>query len=173
MSAKNSQNLPQRKPGDQRESLELAQTAKARFETTELAVEKYGLELERVSQLGDNFLDQIHRGNQQENVLWVLEIALAMITAVMAVNREPLPVSQQVDAASYAMSVLRDLAVDAQARGMNWSELESVSAELLRSADESGHNNAEAYWALNRATAQLELAWAKDLAKGDDAAGSN
>ncbi len=159
---------PQRKPGDVRESLELAQTAKARFETTELAVEKYGLQLDRVSKLGDQFLDQIHLGDQQENVLWVLEIALAMITAVMAVNREPLPISQQVDPASYAMSVLRDMAVDAQASGLNWVDLENAAASILRDADGSGHNNAEAYWALNRATAQLELAWARDLAKGDN-----
>ncbi len=158
----------QRKPGDVRESLELAQTAKARFETTELAVEKHGLQLDRVSELGDQFLDQIHRGDQQENVLWVLEIALAMITAVMAVNREPLPVSQQVDPASYAMSVLRDIAVDAQANGLNWVDLENAAASILRDADDSGHNNAEAYWALNRSTAQLELAWARDLAKGDN-----
>lgn len=158
---------PARKPGDRRESLELAQTAKARFETTELAVEKYGLQLDRVSALGDEILDQIHRSDQQENVLWVLEVALAMITAVMAVNREPLPVSQQVDAASFAMSVLRDMAVDAQSQGLNWADLENEAATILRAADDSGHNNAEAYWALNRATAQLELAWARDLAKGD------
>ena len=159
---------PSRKPGDVREFLELAQTAKARFETTELAVEKYGLQLDRVSELSDQFLDEIHRGDQQENVLWVLEIALAMITAVMAVNREPLPVSQQVDPASYAMSVLRDMAVDAQASGLNWVDLENEAASILRGADDSGHNNAEAYWALNRATAQLELAWARDLAKEDN-----
>ena len=156
---------PQRKPGDRREAMELAQTAKARFETTELALQKYGLELERVSRLGDDFLDQIHRSDQQENVLWVLEIALAMITAVMAVNREPLPVSQQVDPASFAMSVLRDMAVDAQARGLDWAELEKSAASLLREAENSGHTNPEAYWALNRATAQLELAWARDMEK--------
>ncbi len=157
---------PHRKPGDRRESMELAQTAKARFETTELAVEKCGLDFERVSRLGDQFLNQIHRADEQENALWVLEIALAMITAVMAVNREPLPVSRQVDPASYAMSVLRDLAVDARARGLSWEELEKAAASILRHADDSGHNNAEAYWALNWATAQLELAWARDLANG-------
>ncbi len=126
------------------------------------------MQLDRVSELSDQFLDEIHCGDQQENVLWVLEIALAMITAVMAVNREPLPVSQQVDPASYAMSVLRDMAVDAQASGLNWVDLENAAASILRAADDSGHNNAEAYWALNRATAQLELAWARDLAKEDN-----
>jgi len=155
-----------KQPDDRRDAMELAQTAKARFETTELAAEKYGLDLERVKKLGDQILDGIHRGPQQENVLWVLEIALAMITAVMAVNREPLPVAQQVDPASYAMSVLRDLAVDAAAKGLDWTKLESAAAEALRKSDETGHNNAEAYWALNRATAQLELAWARDMAGG-------
>jgi hypothetical protein len=153
-----------RKPGDRREALELAQTAKSRFETTELAATAYGLDLERIKVLADRMLDGIHRGPQQENVLWVLEVALAMITAVMAVNREPLPVARQVDPASYAMSVLRDLASDAEARGLAWPELEAAAADTLRAADESGHSNAEAYWALNRATAQLELAWARDLA---------
>ncbi|MCP4292381.1 MAG: hypothetical protein GY780_11180 [bacterium] len=167
LSVMSNPSAPQRKPGDKREAMELAQTAKARFETTELAVEKYGLELDRVSVLGDSILDQIHRGSQQENVLWVLEISLAMITAVMAVNNEPLPVSQQVDPASFAMSVLRDMAHDAREQGLSWQELEKCAAEVLRSADESGHNNAEAYWALNRATAQLELAWARDMAKED------
>lgn len=152
---------------DSRDALELAQTAKARFETTELAAEKYGLDPERVKSLGDQILDGIHRGEQQENVLWVLEIALAMITAVMAVNREPLPVSQQVDPASYAMSVLRDMAVDAAAKGLDWAALEGAAAGALRQADASGFNNAEAYWALNRATAQLELAWARDMAGGN------
>jgi len=156
----------QNSPDDRRDALELAQTAKARFETTELAAEKYGLDPERVQNLGDQILDGIHRGSQQENVLWVLEIALAMITAVMAVNREPLPVAQQVDPASYAMSVLRDMAVDAAAKGLDWNQLEGAAAEALRKADETGHNNAEAYWALNRATAQLELAWARDMAEG-------
>ncbi len=156
---------PQSKPGDRREPLELAQTAKARFETTELAVKKHGLDLQRVSQLGDQFLDRIHRGPQQENVLWVLEISLAMITAVMAVNGEPLPMTQQVDPASYALSVLRDMATDARSRGLDWDELEAAAATILREADDTGHNNAEAFWALNRATAQLELAWARDLAE--------
>ena len=148
---------------DPRDAMELAQTAKLRFETTELAVQKYGLDLERVSALGDQILEGVHRSDQQENVLWVLEVALAMITAVMAVNQEPLPVSKQVDPASYAMSVLRDMATDAAVRGMDWTALETVSAEVLRKADETGHSNAEAYWALNRATAQLELAWARDM----------
>ncbi len=157
-----------RKPGDKREALELAQTAQARFETTELAVQKYGLDLERVKDLGNAMLDCIHRGPQQENVLWVLETAIAMITAVMAVNREPLPVAQQVDPASYAMSVLRDLATDAEARGIGWAPLEEAAADVLRMADETGYGNPEAYWALNRATAQLELAWARDLAEPED-----
>lgn len=157
-------NQPQ--PDDRRDAMELAQTAKARFETTELAAEKYGLDPQRVKNLSEQILDGIHRGPQQENVLWVLEIALAMITAVMAVNREPLPVAQQVDPASYAMSVLRDMAVDAAARGLDWAELEGEAAGALRRADETGHNNSEAYWALNRATAQLELAWARDMAEG-------
>lgn len=156
-----------RKPGDRREALELAQTAKARFETTELAARKYGLDLDRVKTLGDTMLDTIHRGAQQDNVLWVLEVALAMITAVMAVNKEPLPVAQQVDPASFALSVLRDLATDAEARGLSWTDLETAAAEILRSADEQGHKNAEAYWALNRATAQLELAWAREMAGSD------
>jgi len=153
-------------PGDGRDALELAQTAKARFETTELATEKYGLDSQRVKNLADQILEDIHRGSQQENVLWVLEIALAMITAVMAVNREPLPVAQQVDPASFAMSVLRDMAVDAGAKGLVWADLETAAADVLRKADETDHNNPEAYWALNRATAQLELAWARDMAKG-------
>ncbi len=158
---------PQKQPGHNRNALELAQTAKARFETTELAAEKYGLDPERVKNLGDRILDGIHHGPQQENVLWVLEIAIAMITAVMAVNREPLPVAQQVDPASYAMSVLRDMAVDAAAEGLDWAGLEDAAADTLRQADKMGHNNAEAYWALNRATAQLELAWARNLAGGN------
>ncbi len=66
------------------------------------------------------------------------------------------------------MSVLRDIAVDAQANGLNWVDLENAAASILRDADDSGHNNAEAYWALNRSTDQLELAWARDLAKGDN-----
>ena len=163
MSDQNSQSAPD----GPRDAMELAQTAKARFETTELAAEKYGLDPERVKALGDQILDGIHRGPQQENVLWVLEIAIAMITAVMAVNREPLPVAQQVDPASYAMSVLRDMAVDAAAKGLDWIELEGAAVEALRKADESGYSNAEAYWALNRATAQLELAWARDMAGGN------
>ncbi len=158
---------PQFAPDGPRDAMELAQTAKARFETTELAAEKYGLDPERVKALADQILDDIHRGPQQENVLWVLETAIAMITAVMAVNREPLPVSQQVDPASYAMSVLRDMAGDAAAKGLNWAQLEGVAVEALRQADESSYSNTEAYWALNRATAQLELAWARDMAEGN------
>lgn len=157
-----------RKPGDKREALELAQTAQARFETTAAAAEKYGLDPDRLKDLGDTILERIHKGPQQENVLWVLETAIAMITAVMAVNQEPLPVARQVDPAGFAMSVLRDLAVDAQARGLLWSDLEKAAADVLRHADETGHTNPEAYWSLNRATAQLELAWARDLGGRDD-----
>ncbi|PID81548.1 hypothetical protein CSA17_07465 [bacterium DOLJORAL78_65_58] len=160
-----------RKKGDKRDALELAQTAKARFETTEAATRRHGLDLDRVKALGDGMLDRVHRGPQQENVLWVLETAIAMLTAVMAVNQEPLPVARQVDPAVYAMSVLRDLAVDAEARGIPWPALEEAAADLLRNADETGHTNGEAYWALNRATAQLELAWARDLAGPPDASG--
>ena len=96
--------------------------------------------------------------------MWVIEIAVAMITAVMAVNREPLPVAQQVDPASYAMSVLRDLATAAREKGMPWTDLEAAAASCLRQADADGYTNQEAYWALNRAMASLELAWARSLA---------
>lgn len=149
---------------DARSALELAQTAKARFETTEAAAESHGLDLDRVKTCGDHLLDRIHRGPQQENVLWIIEIAVAMITAVMAVNREPLPVAQQVDPASYAMSVLRDLATAAKEKGMSWNDLEAEAADCLRQAEADGFSNQEAYWALNRATASLELAWARSLA---------
>lgn len=150
---------------DSRSALELAQTAKARFETTEAAARSYGLDQDRVKSCGDNILDGIHRGAQQENVLWVIEIAVAMITAVMAVNREPLPVAQQVDPASYALSVLRDLATAAREKGLPWDDLETAAAACLRQAEAEGFNNQEVYWALNRATAWLELAWARSLAE--------
>ncbi len=184
---------------DTRSALELAQTAKARFETTEAAATAHGLDLERVKTCAENLLDGIHRGPQQalvvpalpvdrpghvdhpparqgarrgdrgdprvDSALWVLEIALAMITAVMAVNREPLPVASQVDPASYAMSVLRDLATAAREKGLDWVGLETAAAEGLRRAEADGFTNQEAYWALNRATASLELAWARSLAE--------
>jgi hypothetical protein len=150
---------------DTRSALELAQTAKARFETTEAAATAHGLDLERVKTCAENLLDGIHRGPQQASALWVLEIALAMITAVMAVNREPLPVASQVDPASYAMSVLRDLATAAREKGLDWVGLETAAAEGLRRAEADGFTNQEAYWALNRATASLELAWARSLAE--------
>lgn len=147
-----------------RTALELAQTAKARYETTEAAAESYGFDLERTKQCGDELLDQIHRGPQQNQALWVVEIAQSMLTAIMAVNREPLPVSEQVDPASYAMSVLRDLATDARNKKLNWEKLEITAAEVLRQADTDGYSHLETYWALNRATAALELAKARSLA---------
>lgn len=153
---------------DTRSALELVQTAKARFETTEAAAGSYGLDLERVKTCGDNILEQIHRGPQQENVLWVIEIAVAMITAVMAVNREPLPVTEQVDPASYAISVLRDLATAAEEKGMSWPDLEAVAAECLRKAEADGFSNQEVFWALNRAAGSLELAWARSLVDDGD-----
>lgn len=151
--------------GDTRSALELAQTARARFETTEAAATAHGLDLERVKTCAEKLLDGIHRGPQQDGAMWVLEIALAMITAVMAVNREPLPVASQVDAASYALSVLRDLATAAREKGMDWPGLEAAAAEGLRRAEADGFTNQEAYWALNRATASVELAWARSLAE--------
>jgi hypothetical protein len=108
-------------------------------------------------------------------VLWVVEIAQAMITAVMAVNREPLPVSHRVDPASYAMSVLRDLATAARQKGLDWALLEGAAAACLREAEATGHTNAETYWGLNRATASLELAWARSLAEemGEELSGES
>ena len=161
----NSAKLPD--PGsDERSALELAQTAKARFETTEAAAESFGMDLEGVKICSEDLLERIHRGPGQENALWVVEVAVAMITAVMAVNREPLPVAKQVDPASYAMSVLRDLAVAAEEKGLDYSVLEAAAAECLRQAEADGFTNQEAYWALNRATASLELAWARSLTEG-------
>ena len=148
---------------DQRSALELAQTAKARFETTEAAARNYGLDLERVKACAEDLLERLHRGSQQDNVLWVLEISVAMITAVMAVNREPLPVTSQVDPASFALSVLRDLATAAREKAMDWPGMESAAVEVLRQAEGKGFSNQEVYWALNRATASLELAWARSL----------
>ena len=96
--------------------------------------------------------------------MWVLEIAQAMLTAVMAVRGEPLPVAGQVDPASYALSVLRDFATAARERDLDFAVLEHAAAEVLKDAEHRGHGNLEAYWALNRATASCELAWARSLA---------
>lgn len=151
-------------PAD-RTALELAQTAKARFETTAAAAATYGFDPERVKACGDRLLEHIHRGPAQDHPLWVTETAQAMLTAVMAVNREPVPVSGQVDAASFALSVLRDLATAAAAQGVDWSLLEDAAAGCLRDAEAAGYTNLETCWALNRATASLELARAKHLAE--------
>ena len=153
--------------GDSRSALELAQTARARFETTKQAAVSGDLDHERIKACGEALLENIHRGEGQEHALWVVEIAQAMLTAVMAVNREPLPVSSQVDAASYAMSVLRDLATAAGAQGLDWARLEGAAAAGLRLADEGGYSHHETYWGLNRATASLELGWARSLAEAE------
>lgn len=152
-------------PLGDRESLELAQTAKARFETTEAAAEHYGFELGRVEICNKHILDGIHRSANQKHVLWVLEIAQGMITAVMAVNGEPLPVSDKVDPASYAMAMLRDIAKAAQAQGLDFASLESQAAASLKTADAEGFTHLETYWAINQATASCELAWARSLAE--------
>ena len=151
---------------DQRQALELAQTAKARFETTEAAAQNQGLDLERIAACSQRFLDDIHAGPCQQDVMWVLEIASAMLTAVMAVNGESLPISSQVDPASYAMSVLRDLQTAAQDKGLEFSSLEAAAAEGLRQADADDYSHSETYWALNRATASVELGWARSLVDG-------
>lgn len=148
----------------ERSALELAQTARARFETTAAAAATYGFDPERVKTCGDRLLEHIHRGSAQGHPLWAVETAQAMLTAVMAVNREPLPVSGQVDPASFAVSVLRDLAREAAAREVDWPQLEEASAACLRDAEAAGYTNLETYWALNRATAALELARAQHLA---------
>ena len=146
-----------------RDSLELAQTAKARFETTDAAAETYGLDLQRLKDCAQEMLDTIHRGQFQQDVLWVLEISQAMITAVMAVNGEPLPVSEKVDPASYAMAALRDLSKAAKESGRNFSGLERGAVEILRDADTNTYTNLEVFWAINRATASVELGWARSL----------
>jgi len=146
-----------------RDALELAQTAKSRFETTEAAAEIYKFDLDRIKECARIMLDSIHRGDCQQDVLWVLEITQAMITAVMAVNGDPLPVSEKVDPASYAMAALRDLSTAAAASGRNFSRLESMAVEILRDAEANSYTNLEAYWATNRATASVELGWARSL----------
>lgn len=151
--------------GGERTALELAQTAKARFETTEAAAEAYGFALEKAQACGDLILDRIHRGPAQREVLWIVEVAQAMLTAVMAVGGDPLPVSSQVDPASFGMSVLRDLAKAAAEHNLDWALLEEAAAGCLREADAAGFTHLETYWGLNRACASLELAWARSLAE--------
>lgn len=146
-----------------RDSLELAQTAKSRFETTEAAADTYGLDLQRIKDCALEMLDTIHRGKCQPDVFWVLEITQAMITAVMAVNGEQLPVSDKVDPASYAMAALRDLSKEAKESGRNFSDLEAAAVALLRDADGKEYSHPEVYWATNRATASVELGWARSL----------
>ena len=149
---------------DARQALELARTAQARFETTEAAARRHDLALGRIEACSENFLSRIHRGPGQESVMWVLEIAGAMLTAVMAVGGEPVPVSDQVDPAAYALSVLRDLATAAQEKGLDYAALETVAAECVKEAEQEGYSNLETFWALNRATASCELGWARSLA---------
>jgi len=151
---------------DQRQALELAQTAKARFETTEAAAEQQGLDLERIAACSQELLDGIHAGPCQEDVMWVLEICSAMLTAVMAVQGESLPISSQVDPASYAMSVLRDLKTAAEEKGLDFLVLEATAAEGLKKADSEGYSHPETFWAINRATASVELGWARALVEG-------
>lgn len=153
---------------DARRALELAQTAQARFETTEAAARKLGLDPERIAKCAEELLARIHRGPGQESVMWVLEIAGAMLTAVMAVNGEPVPVTDRVDPASYALSVLRDLSTAAQEKGLDFPTLETIAAERLQEADSAGFTNQEAFWAINRATASCELGWARALADDPD-----
>ena len=154
--------------GDTRQALELAQTAQARFETTKAAAERYGFDLTRAVDCAERILDRVHRGPCQDQVMWVLEIALGMLTAVMAVNREQLPVVDQVDPASYAMASLRDIATAAAVQDLSWECLEREAVACLQAADENGYAHLETYWALNRATAACELAWARSLASAGD-----
>jgi hypothetical protein len=150
---------------DTRSAMELAQTARSRFEATAKVADDFQLDLDRIKACGEEILENVHRGSGQESPLWVVEAAQAMLTAVMAVNREPLPVSRQVDAASFAISVLRDLATAARQRGLDWSLVEKAAASSLKTAEKNGFSNQEVYWGLNRATASLELAWARNLAE--------
>lgn len=154
--------------GDARQALELARTAQARFETIEAAAQRGGLDLDRIAACSESILGGIHSGPQQANVMWVLEIATAMLMAVMAVNREPVPISSQVDPASYAMSVLRDLQTAAGEKDLSWDSLELAAAAALKRADEDAHTHAETFWALSRAAASCELGWARSLAASDD-----
>jgi len=148
-----------------RDYSELIQTAQGRFEATEAAAARWGFDLDRARAAGVAMLEGIHAGPAQEQVMWVLEIAAAMLTAVMAVNGEPLPVTDEVDPASYGMSVLRDLQTAAGEEGLDWPGLEAAAAVALRGADAAGHSNIEAFWGLNHATASVELGWARNLAE--------
>lgn len=96
--------------------------------------------------------------------MWILEIAQAMLTAVMAVRRDPLPIVGAVDPTGYALSVLRDLATAARERNLDFAQLEQAAAGVLKDAEQRGYADLEAYWGLNRATASCELAWARSLA---------
>ncbi len=145
--------------------MELARTAQARFETLEAAAAKHGLDLERIAACGEGVLAGIHAGPHQEDVMWILEIATAMLTTVMAVSGEPVPVSQQVDPASFGMAVLRDLQTAAAETGRVWSSLEAAAAESLKQADTDRYTHLETFWALSRATASCELGWARSLAE--------
>ena len=149
---------------DARQALELARTAQARFETTEAAAGKHDLNLDSIKSCSEDMLARIHKGPGQGSVMWILEIAGAMLTTVMAVNREPVPVSDQVDAASYAMSVLRDLSTAAQEKGLDYPVLEQAAVDCLKTAEADGFSNQEVFWAINQATATCELAWARSLA---------
>jgi|GEM_PF-3415538 len=151
----------------ERDALELAETARSRFEATEQAAVGHQLALERIQTCSRQLLIRIHDGPCRPQVLWVLEIGLAMLTAVMAVNREPVPVSDRVDPASFAMSVLRDLASAAAQRELEFAVLEQEAAGMLRQLEQDGFSNLEAYWALNWATASVELGWARSLAEAE------
>ncbi len=150
---------------DRRDSLELAQTANARYETSKAAAAKQQLDLERINTCGDLILEMIHNGEYQDRAMWILEISTSMLTAVMAVRQEPLPVAQQVDPASFALSVLRDLQTAAEAAGLEFPDLEQEAARCLKLAEKDGFSNQEVLWGINQATATLELAWAKSLAE--------
>ena len=149
---------------DTRQALELARTAQARFETIDAAARKLGLDQARIETCSEEILAGIHRGPGQDSVMWVLEIIGAMLTTVMAVKGEPVPVSDQVDPASYALSVLRDLSTAAREKGLDFPVFEQVAVECLKGADAAGFNHQETFWAINRATASCELAWARSLA---------
>ncbi len=150
-----------------RQTLELLQSAQARFETVEAAVRRHDLAPQRIEACAQSILDGIHRGPCQEQALWVLEIAVAMLTGVMAVGREPLPAAEGLDPASYALSVLRDLQRAAADAGLDYSRLEAAAVQAVRGAEEGGHSNLETWWSLNRATALLELAWARARASDE------
>jgi hypothetical protein len=157
---------------DARQALELARTAQARFETIEAAAAKHELDPDRIAACSEALLTGIHAGPHQENVMWVLETATAMLTAVMAVGGEPVPVSERVDPAAFGMAVLRDLQTAAGQKGLDWATLELAAAEGLKQADADGYTHLETFWALSRATASCELGWARSLAENDDSAGA-